>query len=434
MSVHACHVDPADRSSRCRLNRRASSAGRRATPGVGWLLVAAWLASATAGVAQHSVLVGDLDLPTSAPSESFDAHLDHGQSVLVDDGGIDVGGSAMLPDTAGQPTDQLHGGDYLDAAREAIGEPWSDPDASSGIDACGDPWCVGGCRPGSCWAVQADALVLWRNNIDGQPLLVGTDGAVALDAADVRTAAAAGPRIGVLRSLGCGRAIEGNYFNVGGIQGTTTTTGIGAPYTAINKLADLPFADIESAEYTTRGQIKSAELNYRWSQGRRIIWLTGFRWVEWNETATVDMQPTVPSIGGNSIQTRAGNDLYGGQFGCRLKFWDLGKWQVGGVGKVGVFTNMAYQQTAALVDGEPFGPIGAARTDVAFFGEVGVNSTLWINRWLAWRAGYNFFWLEGVATAPQQFPLVSFGTDTASINSNGSVFLQGFSTGLEARW
>jgi hypothetical protein len=251
---------------------------------------------------------------------------------------------------------------------------------------------------------------------------------VALDAGDVQTAAAAGPRIGVLRSLGCGRAIEGSYFNVGGIQGSTATDGVGAPYTPVG-LADIAFADIEAAEYTTRGQIKSAELNYRWCQGRRIIWLAGIRWVEWNEVATVDMRAV-----NDNIQARTGNDLYGGQLGCRLRFWDLGKWQVGAVGKAGVFGNTAYQQTTALVDGEQFGPIGANDDAVAFFGEVGINSTLWLNRWLAWRAGYNFFWLQGVATAAQQFPLNNYGSGTATIVVNDAVFLQGFSTGLETRW
>jgi hypothetical protein len=251
---------------------------------------------------------------------------------------------------------------------------------------------------------------------------------VALDAGDVQTAAAGGPRIGVLRSLGCGRAIEGSYFNVGGIQGSTATDGVAAPYTPIG-LADIAFTDIEAAEYTTRGQIKSAELNYRWCQGRRIIWMAGLRWVEWNEVGTVDMQAV-----DDNIQARTGNDLYGGQFGCRLRFWDLRKWQVGAVGKAGVFGNTAYQHTTALVDGESFGPISANDSNVAFFGEVGVNSTLWLNSWLAWRAGYNFFWLQGVATAAQQFPLGNFGSETASIVVNDAVFLQGFSTGLEARW
>jgi hypothetical protein len=293
----------------------------------------------------------------------------------------------------------------------------------------GKPCCHGGCRPGCLWALEADALVLWRNNIAGQPLLVDDVGAVALDAGDVHTAAAAGPRIGLVRSVGCGRAVELSYFNVGGIQGSTATTATGGgTYTPVG-LADIAFADIEEAEYTSRGQIKSLEFNYRWCQGRRVIWLAGARWVEWNELASVDMQPS-----GDAIQTRAGNDLYGGQFGCRLRLWDLGKWQFTGVGKAGAFGNTSYQRTIANIGVDEFGPLGADDTGIAFFGEIGFNSTLWLTEWLAWRAGYNFFWLEGVATAPQQFPLVNYGSDTASINTNGSVFLQGFSTGLEARW
>ena len=293
--------------------------------------------------------------------------------------------------------------------------------------------CHGGCPPGSRWAIQAEALVLWRNNFEGQPLLLSNNGAVALDAGDVQTTAAGGPRIGVLHNLGCGRAIEGNYFNVGGIQGSTSTDGVGAPY-SISGLTPLPFVEIEEAEYTTRGQIKSAELNYRWCQGRRIIWMAGFRWVEWNETATIDMQGSRGADSPNNLQANVGNDLYGGQFGCRLKFWDLGKWQVGAVGKAGAFGNTAYQRTTAIVDGDQFGPIGANDDTVAFFGEVGINSTLWLNRWLAWRAGYNFFWLQGVATAAQQFPLTNGAFNTTTIVVNDAVFLQGFSTGLEARW
>jgi len=122
------------------------------------------------------------------------------------------------------------------------------------------------------------------------------------------------------------------------------------------------------------------------------------------------------------------------RFGCRLQLWDLGKWQFTGVGKAGAFGNTSYQRTTANIGVDAFGPLGADDTDVSFFGEVGVNSTLWLCDWLAWRAGYNFFWLQGVATAPQQFSLVNFGSDSASINTNGAVFLQGFSTGLEARW
>lgn len=394
--------------------------------------------TAGAGItsAGEATVFEEITVPAPAVGGSFESFDGSAyESVLAEDGGHD--GS----DLVGAAPHAVSDGSRYDAIVEGLSScmggppPYGNPCHDQCYDVTDDVYatCHEGCQKGCQWAMQAEALVLWRNNIEGQPLLAGTDGSIALDAGDVRTAAAAGPRIGILRSLGCGRAIEGNYFNVGGIQGSTATDGLGAPYTPIG-LADVRFADIESAEYTTRGQIKSAELNYRWCQGRRIIWLTGFRWVEWNETATIDMQGSSGADSPNNLQANVGNDLYGGQFGCRLKFWDLGKWQVGAVGKAGVFGNTAYQRTTALVDGDQFAPIGANDNTVAFFGEVGVNSTLWLNRWLAWRVGYNFFWLQGVATAAEQFPLGNFGSDTASIDSNDAVFLQGCSTGLEARW
>jgi hypothetical protein len=407
MTAFAHRVDRVDRASRASGDERAATRGSCNVSWHGmWFAVAVLLACGGITRAEDPLFVTDDVPPMPAIDGAFDAGKHDVESVLVDDG------------QAGP----IYPGHHAD------GEAWCDP-CEAAWDAAG-----GDCRRGRRWAIQADALVLWRNNIAGPPLLLDSFGSVGLDAADVRTAAAAGPRIGVIRNLGCGRAVEGNWFNVGGIQGGNATDGLGAPYTAIG-LADLPFSDIIAADYTTRGQIKSAEFNYRWSQGRRVIWLAGFRWIEWNETATVNYEFENPEPFGNgSIQSRVGNDLYGGQFGCRLRLWDLGKWQVSTVGKAGGYGNVAFQRTSVNGGVPPQPTIGAIADDVAFFGEVGVNSTLWLTNWLAWRAGYNFFWLEGVATAAQQLPLGSFGSETASINTNGSVFLQGFSTGLEARW
>lgn len=407
MTGSACLADRTDRVGHLP-GHDGVGRGLRAAPGRGaWVVVAGWLVLGGSALTQEPLLV------------------EHGM------GSMPVVGGAFEGEEAAADTVLVHDGQAgpIDLGDVGNGQPWCDPCESAWDEAGGGP-CPGGRR----WAIQADALVLWRNEIGGPPLLLDSVGSVGLAPDDVRTAAAAGPRIGVIRNLGCGRAIEGNWFNVGGIQGTTLTDGVGAPYSAIG-LADLSDTDIIAADFTTRGQLKSAELNYRWSQGRRVIWLAGFRWIEWNETGTVNYAyETVDTFGTGAIQSRVGNDLYGGQFGCRLRLWDLGKWQVSTVGKAGAYGNVAYQGTTAVVDGGSLGSLGATDDGVAFFGEVGVNSTLWLTRWLAWRVGYNFFWLEGVATAAQQLPLGDFTTETASINTNGSVFLQGFSTGLEARW
>jgi hypothetical protein len=468
MTAHSRNAEIEDLSADCRwlawglkFGNQARRSGRRA-------LLAACLMAGRVTAAGEPVVMEEISVPAPTIGGAVESPDGGYESVLVDDGNGEEA-AAIPAQSQDVPPDHGHGGTF-DWLYSCVIEPSTTDSATAvpeslswdsiavsqtaggygsgmlcgrhGDHVCRDDYddfcepggdCHGGCPPGSRWAIQAEALVLWRNNFEGQPLLLSNNGAVALDAGDVQTAAAAGPRIGVLHNIGCGRAIEGNYFNVGGIQGSTSTNGVGAPY-SISGLTPLPFVEIEEAEYTTRGQIKSAELNYRWCQGRRIIWMAGFRWVEWNETAILDMQEASGADRGNNLQANVGNDLYGGQFGCRLKFWDLGKWQVGAVGKAGAFGNTAYQRTTAVVDGDHLGPVGANDDTVAFFGEVGINSTLWLNRWLAWRAGYNFFWLQGVATAAQQFPLTPGQFNTTTIVVNDAVFLQGFSTGLEARW
>ena len=54
--------------------------------------------------------------------------------------------------------------------------------------------------------------------------------------------------------------------------------------------------------------------------------------------------------------------------------------------------------------------------------------------WLAWRTGYNFFWLSGVAVPADQLSTTDLLGGTATINTNGSVYLNGLQFGLESRW
>jgi hypothetical protein len=65
-----------------------------------------------------------------------------------------------------------------------------------------------------------------------------------------------------------------------------------------------------------------------------------------------------------------------------------------------------------------------------------VNASLRITDWLSWRAGYSLFWLSCVATPSDQLSVTNVAVDPpiASIDTNGSVLLQGVTTGLEARW
>jgi len=330
----------------------------------------------------------------------------------------------------------------------------SEPDGASGervweSDAHGTTLSGGAVAPADVpatanpsWDVTVDAMLLWQGNAQSLPLFLDSYGQVGFDSQDLKSEAGAGVRVGLIRQLGERHAIEGNYFQARPFNAQGKAPKSGGPYELTNT-GDLLFNDIASAVITSGGSIQSAEVNWRkqetWSP---ITWLVGFRWVELNSQIQIDYEFANPDpFGSGDIDTDVGNNLYGGQFGADMLFWNAGgKWRVNGVGKAGLFYNAAsYQRSTAgffYQDGTPFpiGSVSATADQTSFFGEVGLNSTWWITNWLAWRAGYSVFWASGVAVAAEQLPLNSFGDGTATINTNGSVLLHGATTGLEARW
>lgn len=292
------------------------------------------------------------------------------------------------------------------------------------------------------WDLTVDALMLWQGNAQSLPLFLDSAGGVALNAQDMQTQMGAGARVGLIRYVGESHAIEGNYFQARPFNATGQAPAEGGPYELTNT-GDLAFNDIASATVSSNGWIQSAEVNWRICRCYSpITWLAGFRWVELNSQTNVDYAFENPDpFGSGSINTGVGNNLYGAQLGADMRLFNAGgKWRLNGLGKAGVFYNAAsYQRsTAGFVtaagDDFPLGTVAATADQTAFFGEVGLTSTYWITRWLAWRAGYTVLWASGVAVAAEQLPLNSFGDGTATINTESSVLLHGVTTGIEARW
>lgn len=328
-------------------------------------------------------------------------------------------------------------------------------DACSSFSCCTDDGCTMGCGTGGSaggwlnqrlgcadprWIVQVDALMLWQGNIASRPLYTG-----ALDVNQAQTPMSVGTRYGVIFNVDECRAIEGNYFQVGMFNGAASPL-VAGPYTPNNlygldaTLAGLG-AQIDSGTVFTSGMIKSAELNGRRSTGGPLTWLAGFRWVEWNSGLLLSQQVSggfVPAPTPTTASTITGNDLYGGQIGADLSLWKTpqGPVSVNGIGKAGVFYNNAFQRSTAEVPGFVSSATAASTAATAFFGEVGANADVRLNRWLSWRAGYSLFWLNGVAVPASQIALtnLSAAPPTAAIDAGGSVFLHGVTTGLEARW
>ena len=321
----------------------------------------------------------------------------------------------------------------------------------------GGGFCPDVCLKDRCcptWEAQVDALFLWQGNIPSQPLYFNTETQqTVLDVNQLQNKAAIAPRYAIIYNHDDCRAIEVNYFQVWGFNSaasvgpTFNAAGNGA-YT-VNILNQVAFENIAYAQATGTAHIQSLEVNLRRRDGASgmIQWISGFRWLEWgqglsvSDYAYVAGDPTAdppidPIINPEQISVTTLNNLYGWQWGGDMMLWNAGRWlRINGIGKAGVYYNHQASQNTYYNDFQQPATVAAASNDtVSFVGETGVNCSWALTNWLSWRGGYSFFWLSGMAVPANQLKLTDLATGTTSVNTNGSVFIHGLTTGLEARW
>jgi hypothetical protein len=375
----------------------------------------------------------------------FDAYasIDDGQSVMVQ------------PEPAATYASSNHGDEWAPV-------PWDQPAQSCQQGHCGGcNHCQGSATKGTgilnrilgdaCPRVtaQIDALMLWQSNVPSVPLLRLDDPAnpaLFFNANSLVSEMGIGPRAAIMLHVDQEYALEANYFNVGSIN-TTRPFEAPLPQQVVwDSLVNLPqFGNIDSGTIGLNGAIQSFELNWRHRHcGSPFTWLVGFRWVEWNEALTLNDSFSIPApfpeAGNDLLNVQTGNDLYGAQLGfdaLLLNLWEVIRFN--SVVKAGVYGNNATASTFVSSDRFGFGPdrnFAATTNQTGFFGEVGVNGAVRLSDHFFWRAGYNFFWLAGVATTTQQLAVVDAAPVPAegSITAGSSVFLHGVNTGLEFIW
>lgn len=287
------------------------------------------------------------------------------------------------------------------------------------------------------WVVQTDLLMLWQGNIPGRSLFsdVGTQQTV-IGMDDLTPTMALAPRIGLFLNVDACHTLEANYFIVEGFSGSAELP-LGETQYAMDNLAGLTYADIDSAFASSQAEFKSFELNWRRRANPTFTWLAGFRWVEWDENLRIvdTFTDEVFAQGIDVVDVGTGNNLYGGQIGLDAVLWEaFGRIRFDGVAKAGIFYNHACYQDTAVRGDRAFGDYAGQADQTAFVGEVGVYGSVRLTSWLSWRAGYNFFWLSGLALSGDQLDEVDQAEPTRGIDTNGSVLVQGVNTGLEARW
>jgi hypothetical protein len=300
----------------------------------------------------------------------------------------------------------------------------------------------------ACWAGRADALFLFRNAPpDRQLVETGIGGVPVLNANQMNSPVAAGPRFSLFRFNKCnGTALEMTYLRAANWRSQRTLPLQDDGYALSSPGIYGNSNNFDSGSANLGAALQSFELNRHWRKGENFRFLAGFRWVEWQETFSL-----TDSFGGTDpiedfYQTNCINSLYGGQIGLDALLVTLPWMRVDSVIKAGAYYNNAvqssfYQSNATgTVEGQGV-TVNQAPLNCAFVGELGVTGVLPICSWLDLRAGYFGMWLSGIAQPTQQLSgqvlTVPSGGDqptSGSINANGTTLVQGLSLGLEGRW
>lgn len=372
-------------------------------------------------------------------------------SVMVEEGtvGSAVDASPAMP--AGMPFDT----------------GWTTATCADGCTTCGDGGgrcgSCGGDPPGffqklcgihdktaACWIGRADALILWRNAPPDRLLVQSGDESATpvLDANQLDSTAAAGPRISLIRRDKCsGNAWEATYLRAANFRSqrylpfSDEFAYALAPPGIYDNNDSQPF---DEGSVNLGSRLQSFEFNRLIAEGQRLRWLAGFRWVEWQENFSLSDSNTAfdPPID-DLYQTDTINSLYGGQIGAELLVLTLPWLRVDSVVKAGAYYNNAVQRSSYttnefIPDGETVSVrVGDSPASAGFIGEVGMTGVMPITSCLDFRFGYFALWLSGIAQPTQQLSgqqLVPGEDASGSLATNGGVVVQGVTLGLEGRW
>jgi hypothetical protein len=287
--------------------------------------------------------------------------------------------------------------------------------------------------------LQTEVLFMHRNNrsID-QPLVYdNTTGNQLVSTRDLGFHDwAPGAKILAGYRFASGAAFEASYF---GFQDWNTYAGASSPAN-LSTPGDLGFfgddySQADSIRIGYNSRLHNFEANY-FVPLSRVSLLVGFRYISWNETLNISSTTTYNGAQENSDYTvQADNNLFGLQVGGRVQ----GSWRrlrFDFTPKVGLYGNSFSQRSLILDDGNTF--VGRDTwiyySDFAFVGDMALNIAYQISPHFALRAGYNLIFIDGLALAPNQLDFNLGRHSGFEHNHSGSVMLQGFNAGLEARW
>ena len=288
----------------------------------------------------------------------------------------------------------------------------------------------------ACWTGRAEAVMLWRSAPYSRELVrTGpvAGGTPVLNADQLESGMAAGPRIQIFRKNVCGNAIEFGYLGAWNFQSEKLLRGTAPAAFAADLLGNS--ASFQDGDVNLTSHIQTLELNSRTPMGAgNVQFICGVRWLEWAESFSLDTQ--TPGPGFTDIwSSRTVNNLYGGQIGIDALLYSNSWLHVESVLKGGAYWNDAlsrqlYQSNGVGTEVSAYDTPSPA----AFVGELGFTGVLPLTSCLDFRFGYLVFWLQGIAQPTRQLSLPVSTTGDPLVLQDGGTVVQGLTLGLEGRW
>jgi len=280
-----------------------------------------------------------------------------------------------------------------------------------------------------------------------------TNGNIVLSTDDLDFDEEGGVRFSAWMQLGPGGGLDFSYlglFNWRDIQTVTDPTGnlyspfsnFGQPPFGINGIDETDRAVFHQIAYSSA--MDGVELSFRrhWQAPNCRIqgsWLIGVRHVSLKETLTHTTISNFPAPNQRmDYAVNTSNSLTGIQIGTDAWVTVIPGLRIGGELKGGFYGSLASSDTT--ITATSLGsPVREQLSDdtVAAVAEAGLMMTWQINAHVAFRGGYQFFYIDGVALAAENFNSgAAFVANERFpfLNHNGDVFLHGATGGLELRW
>jgi hypothetical protein len=323
------------------------------------------------------------------------------------------------------------------------------------------PYGEGGCCAPHWFDIHAEAVFLNLDN-DGRFVEFSRDSSnnSVITSRDLQFSDEPGMRITGAYQTGPGSNLEFTYLGLFDYGKTKTVTGnedllsVFSDFVGQNPPVVLEQFDLANLHQVLHSHnFDSFELNYRrrWLGPTCAIqgsWLVGIRYARVHEKirwfSDVDRIEDDEQVGGQGYYNLdATNYMTGAQIGGDTWLCLLPGLNVGIDGKFGLFGNNASQRTSIL-SFDPFTnftgevlPVEKVSNDkVTFIGELSLLMTYRLNHKFTLRGGYQMVFIEGVATAMNNFnpDLPQLTTRTPFLSDGARLFYDGFSIGAEYMW